>query len=225
MYDNEKYRREKFQPRIEFIKKHFAGCGDPRILDVGCGDGLFLEMAIGAFPRRRHWGVDADIDNEQLVVKTGLAERADIFCRDIYDARFFDEPEFFDVITCFDVLEHLHMPQAFFRHARTLLTPNGIVMLSFPNVQLGYRMRDIKRIGIPDTDKTHAYLATPDGWRQMVHDMGWRVLDSWYGEHLTHIKWLPKVATRICKALKIDHRKVPILDQFEQSYIMVIVPK
>ena len=220
MYDNEKYRREKFQPRLDFIKKHFDGCGDPRILDVGCGDGLFLKMVGEAFPGQKHCGIDLYADYKEYI--TGHPAR--LLCS-IYDDKFFDEPQFFDVITCFDVLEHLYMPQAFFRPARTLLSTDGIVMLSFPNVQLGYRMRNIKRLGIPDTDNAHVYLATPDGWRQIVHDMGWRVLDSWYGEHLTHIKVLPKVATRICKALKIDHRKVPILDQFEQSYIMVIVPK
>ena len=223
MKSHDRYRREKFEPRLDFIREFFSGCGDPRILDVGCGDGFFLDMAAKAFPTVGLCGVDIDED----VLRRAEYARGwpTLLCRDIYDARFFDEPQFFDVITCFDVLEHLYMPQAFFRHARTLLSSDGIVILSVPNVQLGYRMRSVPHLGIPDTDKTHVYLASPEGWRTLISNEGFCIIDEWYGEHLTHIKALPRMAQWVCDKLRVDPRRVPLLNQFEQSYIMVIVPK
>src|SRR5579862_7993286 len=73
------------------------------ILDLGCSSGAFLESLKGQSWKR--YGIE---------MSTAVAERAsartgaEVFVGDILNAPF--PKESFDVITCFDVLEHLYEP-------------------------------------------------------------------------------------------------------------------
>ena len=73
------------------------------LLDLGCSSGSFLE-----FMRSKSWKLHG-IEMSAECAKT--AERgsgAEVFVGDILDAHF--PADAFDVITCFDVLEHLYEP-------------------------------------------------------------------------------------------------------------------
>jgi 2-polyprenyl-3-methyl-5-hydroxy-6-metoxy-1,4-benzoquinol methylase len=98
-----------------------------RLLDVGCGPGLFLDEARG-----RGWEVEgveaspvpASIARERfgLAVHTGVLEEAPL------------AEESFDVITFFDVLEHLPAPRAVLGRARRLLKRGGLLVAQSPNL-------------------------------------------------------------------------------------------
>jgi SAM-dependent methyltransferase len=97
-----------------------------RLLDVGCGTGLFLAVA-----RRRGWqvaGVDASEaathyarERFALDVQTGdfaaVAERGDRF----------------DVVTMWDIIEHAREPVRLVAAAGRTLLPGGVLGLSTPN--------------------------------------------------------------------------------------------
>jgi SAM-dependent methyltransferase len=97
-----------------------------RILDIGCGTGLFLAVA-----RRRGWkpfGVD----------ECGEATRhaREHFGLEVRDGEFADlarEGRRFDAITGWDVIEHSRDPVGLLRAARACLAPGGVVGLSTPN--------------------------------------------------------------------------------------------
>jgi len=57
---------------------------------------------------------------------------ADVFVGDILDAEF--PPSLFDVITCFDVFEHLCEPQRVMTRVAEWLKPGGIFYVLVPNV-------------------------------------------------------------------------------------------
>ncbi len=95
-----------------------------RVLDVGCATGDFLVVA-----RERGWdpvGVDPSPAREQA-----LAAGVRIVGRTIDDADV--APHSLDVITFWDVLEHLPDPVASLRRARQLLAPGGLVAATVPN--------------------------------------------------------------------------------------------
>lgn len=100
-----------------------------RLLDVGCGPGLFLSEA-----RKKGyevWGLDFDKGNIRLAKERYGLEN--IFVKSIEDlSRDFSKKKF-DVITFFEVLEHLEDPSKFMSQVKEMLNKDGYIALSVPN--------------------------------------------------------------------------------------------
>ena len=97
-----------------------------RLLDVGCGNGAFLQMAQAA-----GWSVQG-IDFDPLAVaearRQGLA--VDLGGIDQLAA----QAQTYDWITCSHVLEHVHEPHQLLQSLHRLLRPCGTLWLQTPNV-------------------------------------------------------------------------------------------
>ena len=97
-----------------------------RLLDVGCGTGLFLSVA-----RRRGWqpfGIDDCAE--------ATAHAREHFGLDVQAGEFADlaaEGRRFDAITAWDVVEHARDPVGLLRTSRQCLAPGGVIGLSTPN--------------------------------------------------------------------------------------------
>jgi 2-polyprenyl-3-methyl-5-hydroxy-6-metoxy-1,4-benzoquinol methylase len=217
-----KFQREKYGPKLAFMKRYF-GERFPSIslLDVGVGYGIFLKIAGEDYGLRGLSGMDP-YPNSIGIAKTMTPAR--IERGSLLDEKWPFEERSFDVITCFDVLEHVEKPDEFFVHARRYLKGGGIVIISTPNKGLPYRMRSIPLIGFPDTNPTHINVQSPSYWRALAARNGYEVVASWKGEYLTHIRLIPKVLAALCAALRIDPRKVPLVNTFEQAFVMVVRP-
>lgn len=97
------------------------------LLDVGCSTGLFLDRARKA--EFDAMGVEFSDDSADFArARFGLTvERGSI-----HDSR--AVPESFDVLTMFDVIEHVPDPLADMAAALRLLKPGGWFVLSTPNI-------------------------------------------------------------------------------------------
>jgi SAM-dependent methyltransferase len=97
-----------------------------RLLDVGCGTGLFLAVA-----RRRGWkpfGIDDCAE--------ATRHAREHFGLEIWDGEFGDfasGERRFDAITGWDILEHSRAPVELLQAMRRCLAPGGVVGLSTPN--------------------------------------------------------------------------------------------
>jgi SAM-dependent methyltransferase len=99
-----------------------------RLLDLGCSAGAFLSTMKGSGWQLN--GIEISADEARLAEeRTG----ANVFVGDIFDAPF--EPGSFDVITSFDVLEHLYEPKKVIERVRSWLKPDGIYYLAVPNIE------------------------------------------------------------------------------------------
>jgi SAM-dependent methyltransferase len=97
------------------------------LLDLGCSSGSFLEF-LKAEPWKLY-GIEMYADcAKRAEAKTG----AQVFVGDILEAPF--RRESFDVITCFDVLEHLYQPRRVMTRVGEWLKPGGIFYVSVPNI-------------------------------------------------------------------------------------------
>jgi len=97
------------------------------LLDVGCSTGLFLHAA-----HQAGWavkGVEYSADTAQMARKTyGF----DVRTGALGDADF--QGEKFDVITLWDVLEHVPDPKQTLRHVLARLADDGLLLIKTPNV-------------------------------------------------------------------------------------------
>lgn len=215
-----RFQREKYLPKIEFLRNHFGGrFGEIRLADIGVGYGVFLHLMEKEYGLRRLYGMDPFPDSIEIA---GRYTSARIERGDITDEEWPLEKGFFDVITCFDVVEHLMDPGIFFGRAGDYLGVDGLVVVTTPNRDLPYRMRTIPLIGLPDTNPTHINVRESRYWKGLVRRYGFDILAAWKGEHLTHIRLAPKVLAALCSLLRLDHRRLPLVNAFEQSFCMVL---
>jgi spore maturation protein CgeB/ubiquinone/menaquinone biosynthesis C-methylase UbiE len=158
-------------PRYELM--HFIPQQAQRVLDVGCGAGAFgdtLKKERGALEVSGIEMVEEAWKKASLVLDRALLGNIETM-----DLPF--EESYFDCIVCGDVLEHLVDPVAALRKLTHVLKPDGIIVISIPNV----RFYDVIRMlsngawtymqqGI--LDETHLRFYTKSALRRLVEDAG-----------------------------------------------------
>jgi SAM-dependent methyltransferase len=125
-----------FRARMARMRPHLAlgsggpgsgGAGPRQLLDVGCACGYFLEVAVEE---------GFDVHGLEFSPNAIAAARPDIRAK-ILNARVDDlgaqHDARYDVITAFDILEHLDKPLEFLAQARRLLRPGGSLVISTPD--------------------------------------------------------------------------------------------
>jgi 2-polyprenyl-3-methyl-5-hydroxy-6-metoxy-1,4-benzoquinol methylase len=107
--------------RIEkYIKKG-------RILDIGCGRGLFLDVM-----RRHGWSVAGVEFNEETASYAAETYGLNVIAGNPPDWRF--DKESFDVITINHVIEHVHKPAEMISECNRLLRKGGLLVIAVPNI-------------------------------------------------------------------------------------------
>lgn len=154
--------------RCRFVTRHKQS---GRVLDIGCAAGTFL---LG-MRRQGDWqtyGVEltdavARIARERhgLDVFTGTLEEA------AYPAAFFD------AITLWDVLEHLHDPAASLREIGRILKPDGVLVIRVPNLASWDAVFFGRTWAGLDAPR-HLYIFTPHTLRQLLEGAGFGVLEN-----------------------------------------------
>ncbi|MEO6883794.1 MAG: class I SAM-dependent methyltransferase [Bacteroidia bacterium] len=96
-----------------------------KILDIGCGDGYFLEVA-----KKRGWqtfGTEFTDEAMETCVKKGITIHQGILNSANYSK------DNFDVITSFEVIEHINNPQSELENIREILRLGGLFYFTTPN--------------------------------------------------------------------------------------------
>ena len=140
-----------------------------RLLDLGCGNGMFLKRA-----RDAGWdvaGVDFDakaVDvarNHGLDVRLGGIEQLD------------PAVEQFDVITLSHVIEHVHHPLEVLRASLALLKPGGFLWLETPNIaSTGHEIFGEYWRGLEPP--RHLLLFNPKSLRRILCDAGFNEIET-----------------------------------------------
>jgi len=115
---------KRWKRQLQVIEQYRTG---GRVLDIGCSSGGFLGYLKGG--PWELYGIEASGPTaERARSVTG----AEVFAGDVLDAEF--PPNWFDVITCSDVMEHLYDPGAVFQSVSHWLKPGGIFYVFVPNI-------------------------------------------------------------------------------------------
>lgn len=143
-----------------------------KLLDVGCGAGHFLRCAEKWFPNAEIYGLDIDASVINFVGTK--IKRAKIIHHDGQDLPFPDG--IFDIVSAFQVIEHLEKPALFFSEANRILNKDGYLIMATPNpigipaILLGKKWQGYRY--------DHISLRTPYQWRKVIKDFGFHVLED-----------------------------------------------
>ena len=220
--EGRKFLEQKYRARIDALKDCFGErFNEMRLLDVGVGYGMFLG-AVEAEGAKHLYGMDPFAKSIEIAAQNTSARLAE---GDIHDERWPFEKYSFDAVTCLDVVEHLEEPAIFFSKVGEYLREGGVVIVTTPNKDIPYMMRRVPIFGFKDANPTHINVQRPAYWKRLARENGFEILKEWRGEYLTHIRLIPKVLMLLCRTLRLDHRRIPIVNAFEQSFCMVLKPK
>jgi len=183
---DESYYREWLCDRYTFneerksIVKHYLSIvlkrkGEIRkILDIGCGFGYFLNACLEA-----HIPEVYGIEISPTALKYAKnIKNVNVNIVDISKDKTPFESDFFDVITAFDVIEHVHInrEKTFFYEVFRILKKGGLIFFVTPNGDSIPRDIYMKLIYGKD-DPTHININGWKHWRDLLHIIGFNKID------------------------------------------------
>jgi SAM-dependent methyltransferase len=146
-----------------------------RVLDVGCSSGAWLELAEEA-------GFEATgVEIGEATAAAARERGLDVITGTLAEALPRLGDTHFDLITFWDVLEHLHDPRRELELARGLLAPGGLVAASFPNVEGLYPRLTLRllarRTGVWEHPElpVHLYDFAPATARRLFEQSGFEL--------------------------------------------------
>jgi 2-polyprenyl-3-methyl-5-hydroxy-6-metoxy-1,4-benzoquinol methylase len=191
-----------------------------RVLDIACGSGQFLEMA------RSRGAAVCGIDTNPDAVESARGKGLPAHCVELADfAR--DHREGFEVVTAFQVVEHVPCVLPFVRSALECLEPGGKLILTVPNRLRRFR-GDLEPLDCPPH---HLSRWTSNQFHALARAVGCRVarvqyetvslhdcralLRSWLAGRRSEDLWVRAIA-RVCfsSSLYRVYTSAGLLDRF-----------
>jgi len=175
-----KFRIITFESQLKKIITKFKLSNNISVLDIGCAGGAFLKAcknlqirAVGIEPNR--WLVDFAKKEYDVDARKGI----------LSDHNF--NKEFFDVISLWDVIEHLTNPKKVISESLFLLKPGGLLILNFPDIS-SFAAKILKKkwpfyLGVHliyFTPKTLEKFLEPMGFTKVLKKPHWQSLSLSY---------------------------------------------
>lgn len=151
-----------------------------KLLDIGCGLGLFLESMMPPFE-----GYGTDISPFGVAEARQRLPQAKLFVGSILDGLPLNEQ--FHVITAINVIEHLERPADAVRTIHHHLLPGGLFVAHLPTI--GNRLQARLYRGSYDQDPTHIYRPAGRDFRRLTEEIGFRTAFETYSPFFPARLW------------------------------------
>ncbi len=158
------------------------------VLDVGCGVGNFLAYAVS-----KGWaGVGIDFDRDAIEAGKKTFGLSNLSVSDIHDFAKIHTAKKFDLVTFFDVLEHIDDHEVFMADVHALLAEDGSVALSVPH---GTHAKFLMPADVPPRHLTR--------W----NEKSLKIFLKKYGFEITYLKKIPATIRFIILKLRFTYGK------------------
>ena len=197
-----------FKNCLKKIKKYKRG---GKILDIGAAGGSFLHVA-----RKEGWDVEGIEPNKWLCEWCNKNYGFSLKPGTLNDYSFPDNT--FDVITLWDVLEHVHDPKSVLLECNRILKDDGLIVINYPDFgswiakALGRKWAFLLSV--------HLYYFTPKTIKRMLGKSGFEILKT--KPHFQTLalgylcfrmkpysKIIHKISTIVVKLFKMDSLQIP----------------
>ncbi len=132
-YQKQIYERVEFEPykkhRFFKIFPYLKEYKNPKILDLGCGEGQFCDILNLYKKDFEYLGVDISETQIKKLKRKGLKG----IIHDVSKKIPFENHSF-DIVIATEIIEHLFDPDAFLQECRRVLKKEGLMVLSTPNI-------------------------------------------------------------------------------------------
>ena len=150
------------------LSKFLGLVGKGEILDIGCGKGDFVRVAT-----REGWqatGIDLSESAVRIAQRFSIpVVKLDFLSKDIFSNSY-------DIITMFEVLEHLQHPVQFLRKAESVIRSGGLLYITTPNFNSLDRMVLAKNWEV--IHREHLTYFTPSTLRSIIQEnTSFRIVD------------------------------------------------
>lgn len=155
-----------------------------RVLDVGCGDGRFLDLMRVAFGDAVDtYGIDFDQESVDIAARAGHQTQVGTIEEAEYEA------DFFDVVYISHVIEHLASPRAFLERAHGLLRARGVVHVETPNLDCTEARLFRRTYWGGYHFPRHWHLFTPETMERLGRECGYDVAPARFGTSPVFLNW------------------------------------
>ncbi len=165
--------------------------GWKRILDVGCGAGLF-------FDQLAQFGEVEGVEPAEAALSGAGAHRSRIYVGPFDES--FHPAEPFSLILLLDVIEHLPDPVGALRHALGMLAPGGSVLVTVPAFMLLWTNHDVLN--------HHLKRYTKSTFRELANQAG---LDIRMEKYFFHWTFPAKLAARAAEQVLRTEPTPPVV--------------
>lgn len=124
-----KIQEDKIKIVLEMLEKHNSG----RMLDIGCGDGYITKL-ISRKTECEPYGIDIS----RNAVKTARKRGVKAIEADINEGKIPHPKNYFDMVFCGDILEHIYNTEVLLENIYRILKPGGYLVISVPNIASWY---------------------------------------------------------------------------------------
>lgn len=161
-------RREKiFRPRVERLARVLGQKGIPveSLIDVGAGYGIFLDEWRRRLPQTKVLAIEPSASLAQECRAKGFAVVEDIVENVV------DHDNSADLVTCFEVLEHVYDPLEFVRILMRLARPGGFVFVSTLGID-GFDLQVLWEKSSQISPPHHINFLSVQGFEQLFQRAG-----------------------------------------------------
>jgi 2-polyprenyl-3-methyl-5-hydroxy-6-metoxy-1,4-benzoquinol methylase len=153
----------------------FVPASAVRILDVGCGTGIFGQQLLNG-TRRYVAGITYSVQEAEIASK----RLSQVYCADLTTFDFSTVGKF-DCVILSHVLEHMYSPAELLQRLKVVLHPESVIVVALPNVvfwkqRLQFLMGRWRYRDWGILDRTHYRFFDKQSSAELLQDAGYQII-------------------------------------------------